>query len=274
MGNARSSLLTIGEAAGLVGVTRKAIRHYHEIGLLPHTERSEGGYRLYGAQDLLRLRRIRRLRELGLPLRQMREVLREPAGEPTLRAVLEALRSEVEREIGRLEERKGRIEALLAREDLDEAGAEPPGPPSPTFERLKGIMGDRLADVDPGILEQDERLFAALDAYSWPSGHAEPYWALARYYAEHPEAYADLVRIGERLAALADAPEDSPEVERLAEAAVRLYEEKPLPAGLMEPPAWSNGPLGGMFTEVMLAELSPAQRRWAELVRERTEGAG
>jgi DNA-binding transcriptional MerR regulator len=271
MNTGRRELLTIGEAAGLVGVTPKAIRHYHKLGLLGEPERSEAGYRLYGAEDLLRLRRIRRLRDLGLSLAQVRQVLGEPEGEPRLRAVLEALLSEVEAEMGRLKERKGRIEALLAREDLDALGAGDPEGPSPTYERVKEILGHRLADIDPEILEQEERLFAALDSYAWPSDPAEPYEALARYYADHPEAYATLVRIGERLAALADAPEDSPEIERLAADAVRFYGENPLPKELPEAPEWAEGPLGLIFSEVMLAELSPAQRRWAELVRERTE---
>ena len=59
-------MLTIGELARLAGVTPKAIRHYHKVGLLREPERSEAGYRLYGAEDLLRLGRVRRLAGLGL----------------------------------------------------------------------------------------------------------------------------------------------------------------------------------------------------------------
>ena len=60
--------LRIGEAARLVGVTPKTVRHYEKIGLLPAAERSESGYRLYAANDLLRLNRVKRLRSLGLSL--------------------------------------------------------------------------------------------------------------------------------------------------------------------------------------------------------------
>ena len=49
--------LHIGEVAALVGVSPKTIRYYHEVGLLAEPARTEAGYRLYTAQDLLRLQR-------------------------------------------------------------------------------------------------------------------------------------------------------------------------------------------------------------------------
>lgn len=58
--------LTIGEAARLLGITPKAIRHYHKIGLLSEPERTASDYRLYDATALLRLQRIRRLQAMGL----------------------------------------------------------------------------------------------------------------------------------------------------------------------------------------------------------------
>ena len=69
--------LMIGEAARLVGVTTKTVRHHEKIGLLPAAERSESGYRLYSANDLLRLNRGKKLRSLGLTPRQIRSVLGE-----------------------------------------------------------------------------------------------------------------------------------------------------------------------------------------------------
>ena len=61
--------LRIGEVAGLVGVTTKTVRHDEKIGLLQRPERSESGYRLYAADELLEVHRIKRLRSLGLSLR-------------------------------------------------------------------------------------------------------------------------------------------------------------------------------------------------------------
>jgi hypothetical protein len=42
-------MLTIGQLAAYAGVTVRAVRHYHQIGLLPEPERDASGYRRYGA---------------------------------------------------------------------------------------------------------------------------------------------------------------------------------------------------------------------------------
>jgi DNA-binding transcriptional MerR regulator len=80
--------LRIGEVAKLVGVTPKTLRHYEEVGLLRQPERSEAGYRLYCADDLLRLHRIKRLRSLGFSLTQVKGVLGEPDSGDELRGIL------------------------------------------------------------------------------------------------------------------------------------------------------------------------------------------
>ncbi|MBL7253507.1 helix-turn-helix domain-containing protein [Paractinoplanes lichenicola] len=56
------------ELAELTGTTVNTIRHYHRLGLLPEPERRYNGYKKYGIQDLVRLLRIRRLTDLGVPL--------------------------------------------------------------------------------------------------------------------------------------------------------------------------------------------------------------
>jgi DNA-binding transcriptional MerR regulator len=45
--------LRIGEVAEVLGISANAVRYYHEAGLVPEPERSEGGYRLYGAREVL-----------------------------------------------------------------------------------------------------------------------------------------------------------------------------------------------------------------------------
>lgn len=67
--------LSIGAAAKESGVSAKMIRHYESIGLLPEAQRSNGNYRLYGAQDVHNLRFIHRARSLGFPLESIRELL-------------------------------------------------------------------------------------------------------------------------------------------------------------------------------------------------------
>jgi MerR family copper efflux transcriptional regulator len=69
------SALTIGSLAKQTGCNVPTIRHYEEIGLLPPANRRPAGHRIYTDADLKRLTFIRRCRDLGLPIAQVRELL-------------------------------------------------------------------------------------------------------------------------------------------------------------------------------------------------------
>ena len=67
--------LKIGELAKRTGVTIRALRHYDEIGLLSPSARSDGGFRLYGPEEVGKLYRIQALCRFKLPLAEVRKVL-------------------------------------------------------------------------------------------------------------------------------------------------------------------------------------------------------
>jgi DNA-binding transcriptional MerR regulator len=67
--------MTIGAAARLTEISEKTIRFYEEAGILPPTGRTESGYRLYTANDVRRLRLIRRARALGVSLRDIKDLV-------------------------------------------------------------------------------------------------------------------------------------------------------------------------------------------------------
>ncbi len=67
---------SIGALAKEVGVKVVTIRYYEQIGILPSPERTEGNYRSYNRSHAERLRFVRRCRELGFLLEQIRDLLR------------------------------------------------------------------------------------------------------------------------------------------------------------------------------------------------------
>ncbi|TLQ43111.1 MerR family transcriptional regulator [Streptomyces marianii] len=75
------AMLTIGELAERAGVTVKTVRFYSDRGLLPESGRSAGGHRRYGPEALDRLRLIRSLRGLDLPVSEVGRVLEGQDGD-------------------------------------------------------------------------------------------------------------------------------------------------------------------------------------------------
>ncbi|MBK3745720.1 Cu(I)-responsive transcriptional regulator [Paraburkholderia aspalathi] len=67
--------MNIGEAASASGISAKMIRHYETIDLITPAERTQSGYRVYTSSDVETLRFIRRGRDLGFSVDQIRELL-------------------------------------------------------------------------------------------------------------------------------------------------------------------------------------------------------
>lgn len=86
------------EIAELAGTSLRAVRHYHEVGLLEEPERLSNGYKQYGVAHLVRLLRIKRLVDLGFSLPQI-NAMGEDDGHPeeALRALDAELAATVER---------------------------------------------------------------------------------------------------------------------------------------------------------------------------------
>lgn len=65
----------IGEVAEAVGLSLRTIRHYEEVGLVPPSGRTTGGFRLYTDDDIERLRLVRHMKPLDFTLDEMRQLL-------------------------------------------------------------------------------------------------------------------------------------------------------------------------------------------------------
>lgn len=68
--------MQIGEASRRSGVSAKMIRHYESIGLIPDAHRRSSNYRDYDADDVHRLGFVRRARDLGFSIDEIRDLLR------------------------------------------------------------------------------------------------------------------------------------------------------------------------------------------------------
>ena len=109
-------MLTIGRLASYAGVTIRAVRHYHQIGLLLEPERDASGYRTYDAVAVVRLIRIRTLAEAGVPLARVRELL--DADPETFAAATTEIDRQLRAQIRALREHRRRIAQLGSGDSL------------------------------------------------------------------------------------------------------------------------------------------------------------
>lgn len=109
-------MLTISQAARYVGLTPRAIRHYHAIGLLPEPPRTASDYRSYGAQDLVDLKRIKTLADAGVPLSRVKELV---AADPqALRAAVTEIDRGLRARIKKLQATRRSLAALADGADM------------------------------------------------------------------------------------------------------------------------------------------------------------
>lgn len=117
---AGKTTMHIGELAEATGLSLRTIRHYDDVGLLPATTRTEGGFRLYTRSDLDRMLVIRSMKPLGFTLEEMAEllqivdVLASPGEHPEEQLRLEGFIAEAERKRAKLALNLARAEEFIS----------------------------------------------------------------------------------------------------------------------------------------------------------------
>lgn len=135
-------MLTIGQLATYAGVTPRAVRLYHQKGLLPEPERDVSGYRRYGAEAVVELVRIRVLADAGVPLARVRELL--GADEATFAAAVDDIDRRLRREIAQKQEHRRRMARLAAGDSLAL-----PAEAVAYLDRLRKLgLHDRMVDAE------------------------------------------------------------------------------------------------------------------------------
>lgn len=130
------------ELARLAGVTVRALRHYHQVGVLAEPDRRSNGYREYDVHDLIRVLRIRRLASLGIPLERMPDLLddtSDDAGE-----LLDELDAELAAQIDRLTAQRD----VIARLRTSNAAPDLPPELAPFLAVFAAGMSPELATFD------------------------------------------------------------------------------------------------------------------------------
>ena len=232
--------MRIGEVAALAGVSARAVRHYHQRGLLPEPARLANGYREYTLTDVVVLARIRRLTELGLTLDEVRDALGDTRD---LREILVELDADLAEEERRLRARRARLAELLDRADLHVDDTVAPD--------LLALLGELGRPATP-LAEQERELLTLLDTVA---DTADRNRAVAAMRASAtPDAIAANDELRRRLAELADADPGDPRVRVLgADLAAAV------------PPQLRTAVTPGEFGAAVLDSLAPAQ---AAAVRE------
>jgi DNA-binding transcriptional MerR regulator/effector-binding domain-containing protein len=114
-----SELLTIGDFSRMTFLTVKALRHYHEVGLLQPARIDEhSGYRYYRPEQLTTARLIRRLRDLDLPVEDVRTVLSAP-DEQTRNAVIITHLERMSRQLQETQETVDSLRRMLSGGEQD-----------------------------------------------------------------------------------------------------------------------------------------------------------
>ncbi|MEU8543652.1 methyltransferase domain-containing protein [Streptomyces sp. NPDC048717] len=128
--------LTVGRVAGLAGVSVRTLHHYDEIGLVRPSARTSAGYRVYAAGDVERLREVLTYRRLGFGLREIADLVDDPATDAV--AHLHRLR-------GLLLEQRDRAAAMVTAIDT-ELEARAMGIRTTSEDQLK-VFGARLYET-------------------------------------------------------------------------------------------------------------------------------
>lgn len=198
--------VAIGDAATFVGTTPRAIRHYHQIGLLPEPERGSDDRRSYGYDEMIRLLWIRRLADAGIALDDIREAFtfaHDSDSDSDSARILDRLEDALVARLAEIEQQRTAVQRMRAQ--------------GRRLGVLSDIVSDRLAELPEDALRQDdldtllvtERIFGAPVA----SVQASRFIALAT----HPGLREDSDRINAAEEALDDSVAvDDPRVAEVA----------------------------------------------------------
>lgn len=238
------------------GVTVRALRHYHQVGVLDEPPRSSNGYRQYGVHHLIRVLRIRRLSALGIPLEDMPRLLDEHGNEAP--AVLDRLDAELAAQIDRLAAQR----ALIAQ--LRHLPTTPDLPPE-----LAAYMGALAGHLSPELEQMDRDQTVLLAHLVGEEGMPH----LVGYYEQlsDPELMPQIVAITADFHGLGEATSEA-EFDDFVERFVATFAQL-VDSLRADAPDLDLSDAAGLFDEYSESVLNETQQRALALVGERLDGS-
>ena len=185
-------MISIGDFARIGRVSVRMLRHYDAIGLLsPEYVDASSGYRYYRMEQLHRLNRIVALKELGLRLDQVRDIVDERLDSSDLRAMLRLRHAEIESQILEGEQRLARVQARLRLIEVEQSMSYPEvttkAVPAMTVVGVKAIADSATQEaVGPVIEPMYPQLMALLG-----NAGVTPIGPSVAYYTPAPEQSED-----------------------------------------------------------------------------------
>lgn len=260
--------IKISDFVKLTRSTLKTVLYYHKIGLLPEPKRSSSGYRLYGAEELDRMRMIKHLKNLGLDLKQIKGILGDAKNQNNLSEVLKSLQAELLEEKKNIEAQLSKIDILLNKQTvpLEKAHFE-----SEAFqivtEILEPVQDKNIVQTSPELFEQRRNVFGILEDFQWGEDYKENFTAIAEYFKLHPEQYQKALEFGKRLTRLKEMSEDDPEVEILAREGAEFIKIIPFLKEMLYDKSGFGITNENLFNEMAREVLSPAQMKHKHLIQ-------
>lgn len=261
--------ILIGDFVKLTNSTLKTVLYYHKIGLLNEPKRSNSGYRLYGAEELNQMRMIKHLKNLGLDLKKIKEILGHAKDNKNITEVLKSLHCELLTERKKIDEQISKIETLLNKqvEDVEETLFE-----SSSFraitETLDQDQFENYKKSHEELFNQQRNIFGVMDDFQWGKNYKENFSEMAKYFKLNPKKYEIALELGNRLSKLKYMEVDDPEIEKLAKEGAEFIKNEPVLKEMLYEKDGFEITNENLFDEVSNKFLSPAQIKHKKLIQE------
>ncbi|MGL4876554.1 MULTISPECIES: MerR family transcriptional regulator [Paraclostridium] len=260
--------ILIGDFVKLTNSTLKTVLYYHKIGLLNEPKRSNSGYRLYGAEELNQMRMIKHLKNLGLDLKKIKEILGHAKDNKNITEVLKSLHCELLTERKKIDEQISKIETLLNKqvEDVEETLFE-----SSSFraitETLDQDQFENYKKSHEELFNQQRNIFGVMDDFQWGKNYKENFSEMAKYFKLNPKKYEIALELGNRLSKLKYMEVDDPEIEKLAKEGAEFIKNEPVLKEMLYEKNGFEITNENLFDEVSNKFLSPAQIKHKKLIQ-------